>query len=46
MFFPVGHTFNTKTLAIQDKDKGGYVNQYGLSRKVRFLKFLIWLERI
>jgi hypothetical protein len=35
VFFAVGKSSSVATLALQEKDKAGYTNQYGLSRKVR-----------
>jgi aryl-alcohol dehydrogenase-like predicted oxidoreductase len=34
VFFAVGKTPSTATLYLEDKDRAGYTNQYGLSRKV------------
>lgn len=45
MFFPVGKS-NTNIVNIQNKDKAGYVNQYGLSRKHIFDSVKASLERL
>jgi len=46
LFMPVGKEPGTSTMGIKDKDKAGYVNQYGLSRKHIFDSVKASLKRL
>jgi len=46
LYLVVGKTPGTKTVNIVDKDKAGYVNQYGLSRKHIFGSIKASLQRL